>query len=139
MRFYGCGVVGNRRLAEREVAELYARRERWEVDREAHLGAVVADAPVGPGDDWGYMYAYARPVAFDACALRRQIEEDDETLRNELVRATAVVPALTQYQPDLRQLRGWHLYGARGIAIEDALADRRRAIRMTISHEGRRA
>jgi hypothetical protein len=37
MRYYGRGAKGNRVLSEAEVAALYARRERWEVDREELL------------------------------------------------------------------------------------------------------
>jgi hypothetical protein len=34
------------------------------------------------------------------------------------------------------QLRGWHLFGAEGISVQEAMDDRRRAIRMTIGHDG---
>jgi hypothetical protein len=47
-----------------------------------------------------------------------------------------VVSERLQYQPDLRLLGDWRLHGAEGIEIASAIADRRKAIRMTISHEG---
>jgi hypothetical protein len=49
MRYYGRGAKGNRVLSEGEVAALYLRRERWEVDRENPLRYELARAPeVGP-------------------------------------------------------------------------------------------
>jgi hypothetical protein len=136
MRFYGRGATGNRILSEREIADLYARRERWELNRETHLGVIVDAAPLEPGHDWAYLHAFARPLAFDEGFLRRQIEEEHQELADALVGATNVVSELAQYAPDLRHVRGWALHGAEGIGIEDAVADHRRAIRMTISHGG---
>jgi predicted HTH transcriptional regulator len=45
LRFYGRGPTGNRILTEGEVAQLYRRREQWEVDREQLLAAEVSAAP----------------------------------------------------------------------------------------------
>jgi hypothetical protein len=44
-RYYGRDATGNRILHEGEIARLYERRERWDVDREALLDATVAGLP----------------------------------------------------------------------------------------------
>jgi hypothetical protein len=46
LRYYGRGAKGNRILSEAEVAALYTRRERWEVDREQLLDEELAKAPL---------------------------------------------------------------------------------------------
>jgi hypothetical protein len=80
LRYYGRGAKGNRVLSEREVADLYARRERWEVDREQLLDAELARMP-DPDPTLGYFVAYARPVVPDdslvdrAASGERQITE----------------------------------------------------------------
>jgi hypothetical protein len=139
MRYYGRGATGNRILTEREVAELYARRQRWELDRGAHLATVVASAPFEPlPEAFAYLHAYARPVTFDGRFLRGQLErrEVEQELRDELVRAINIVDDFSQYHPDLRQLRGWQLFGAEGIVLEGGIDHARRVIRMTIGHDG---
>jgi hypothetical protein len=45
MRYYGRGAKGNRILSDAEVAALYARRDRWEVDREDLLRDELSSAP----------------------------------------------------------------------------------------------
>lgn len=45
LRFYGRGAKGNRILSEREVADLYTRREAWGVDRELLLDTEISNAP----------------------------------------------------------------------------------------------
>ena len=40
-RYYGRGATGNVRLSEGEVARLYERRHRWEVDRNAMLDEAI--------------------------------------------------------------------------------------------------
>lgn len=137
MRYYGRGATGNRILTEREVADLYARRQRWELDRDAHLDAVVASAPLGPGvGDWAYVHAFARPVTFDQGYLRAQLERDEMELRNGLVAATNVVDDTVGYEPDLRNVRMWELDGADGIVIEASMNQPSRAIRMKVGHDG---
>ena len=61
MRYYGRGAKGNRILSESEVATLYARRERWEANREQLLDGELARAPAAD-PSLGYVVAYARPV-----------------------------------------------------------------------------
>lgn len=61
-RYWGRGATGNRRLSEGEVARLYARRERWEVDRGALLEDAVDAMPFSVGDE-AAICLFARPVA----------------------------------------------------------------------------
>lgn len=137
MRFYGRGATGNRILAEREIAELYARRQRWELDREKHLEHVLAGSPLPPHFDYPSMHAFARPVTFDAKYLRAQLERDEMELRNALKAATLAVDESVGYVPDLRNTSGWRLFGAEGLVLEVGIGqDRRRSIRMTIGHSG---
>jgi hypothetical protein len=42
-RYYGRGATGNMRLSEGDVARLYERRQRWEIDREDMLDEVIPD------------------------------------------------------------------------------------------------
>ncbi len=71
LRFYGRGAKGNRILSEGEVARLYERRERWQVDRDAVLREVVSNAPVPAVEGQGFAHAFARPVALDPAILER--------------------------------------------------------------------
>lgn len=70
MRYYGRGAKGNRILSEREIAGLYDRRERWEVDREKLLESELARAP-DPDPELGYAVAFARPVVPDDEMIER--------------------------------------------------------------------
>jgi hypothetical protein len=64
LRYYGRGAKGNRVLTEAEVASLYARRERWEADRDELLDLELARSPEVPST-LGFMLGFIRPVAPD--------------------------------------------------------------------------
>lgn len=73
-RYWGRGETGNRILSEREVARLYERRERWELDRTALLDGAVAEIPFDfsdPIEEVGPMLVLARPVAGSASLLAK--------------------------------------------------------------------
>ena len=70
-RYYGRGATGNVRLTEGEVARLYERRRRWEVNRESLLKEAVDRAPIEPRDDFGYLHLVAGPVVTDEDVLDR--------------------------------------------------------------------
>jgi hypothetical protein len=73
-RYYGRGATGNRILPEGEVARLYARRERWEVDRDELLDRVIADFPFAYTDareQIGPMVVVTKPVSTTPDLLRR--------------------------------------------------------------------
>ena len=61
-RYWGRGATGNRLLSEGEVARLYARRDRWEMDRR-ELMQQALDARPFPAGDHGDICLVARPVA----------------------------------------------------------------------------
>jgi hypothetical protein len=61
-RYYGRSATGNVRLTEGEVARLYQRRQRWEIDREALLEEAIDRAPMEPHEDLAYLHLVARPV-----------------------------------------------------------------------------
>jgi hypothetical protein len=138
MRYYGRGSTGNRILAEAEVAALYARRERWEVDRDQHLREVIADAPyiAGASTPIGYMHAFTRPIGFDGTFLRRQWRDDRQGLLNEMQQAAyRRAQPMRPITPDLAQTSNWDLDGGLGIGI-GSLSDPRTALKMTIGHDG---
>ena len=59
------------RLTEGEVARLYERRRRWEVDREALLKEAIDRTPLESREDFGYLHHVARPVVADKGTLDR--------------------------------------------------------------------
>lgn len=61
-RYYGRSATGNVRLTEGEVARLYQRRQRWEIDREALLEEAIDRAPMEPHEDFAYLHLVARPL-----------------------------------------------------------------------------
>jgi hypothetical protein len=78
-RYWGRGQTGNRILREGEVARLYERRERWELDRAALLDRAVAEIPFNfsdPIEQIGPMLVLARPVAGSSSLLTRAARED---------------------------------------------------------------
>jgi len=70
-RYYGRGATGNVRLTEGEIARLYERRRRWEVDREALLKEAVDRTPIERREDFGYLHLVAGPVVTDEDVLDR--------------------------------------------------------------------
>lgn len=79
-RYYGRGATGNRILTEGEVARLYARREKWEIDRVAWLEAAVRGLPfkfADPVEVIGPMVVLVRPVAGVSTLLDRARGEQD--------------------------------------------------------------
>jgi hypothetical protein len=70
-RYYGRSATGNARLTEGEVARLYERRRRWEVDREALLNGAIARYSIDRNEDFAYLYLVARPVVPDEDLLDR--------------------------------------------------------------------
>jgi len=79
MRYYGRGAKGNRVLSEAEVAALYGRRERWQVDRDALLREELARAPdIDP--QLGYLLTFARPVVPDDSMIERVAASGGELL-----------------------------------------------------------
>jgi predicted HTH transcriptional regulator len=58
-RYYGRSDTGNAPLTEGEVARLYERRQRWEVDRDAMLKEAIDSALIGLHEDFAYLHLVA--------------------------------------------------------------------------------
>ncbi len=138
MRYYGRGATGNRLLTEGEVASLYERRERWAVNRDEHLEAVVRERLFTHDESWAYLHAFARPFAFDTGFLRRRVSEAEQDMRDALVAAASRnrVPDSRVYEPALEQQTGWERDGTNGIRIGSSASDPRHVIRMSIRRDG---
>ncbi len=77
-RYWGRGQTGNRILSEGEVARLYERRERWEIDRAGLLDRAVAEMPFEfdePVEQIGPVLVLVRPVAGGSSLLTRAAGE----------------------------------------------------------------
>jgi hypothetical protein len=70
-RYYGRSATGNVPLTEGEVARLYERRQRWEVDRDAMLDEAIVSAPLEPHEGYAFLHLVARPVVPDEGLLDR--------------------------------------------------------------------
>jgi len=71
MRFYGRGPVGNVTLSEGDVARLYARRQQYEVDRDALLADEIQRAPLPPQSQYAFLHLVFQPVIRDEGILDR--------------------------------------------------------------------
>jgi hypothetical protein len=121
MRYYGRGAKGNRLLSEAEVAALYTRRERWEVDREALLRVELARAPEAD-PELGYVLAFARPVVPDDSMVER-VARDRNEIQALLIKGAEAWGNVRAdrdglgYDPDFRRaIHAWRR-GAAGWAI----------------------
>jgi hypothetical protein len=70
-RYYGRSATGNALLTDGEVARLYERRQRWEIDREELLSEAIARAPIPPDEGYAYLHLVARPTIPDENMLDR--------------------------------------------------------------------
>ncbi len=102
-RYYGRGATGNAPLAEGEVARLYERRQRWEVDRDAMLEQAIDSAPIPPHEDFAYPHLVARPVVPDEGLFDRASGDQPATqfLGGLLSAASSGEAFPTRYSPDL--------------------------------------
>jgi len=114
-RFYGRGPTGNRVLSEGDIARLYERRQRAEVDREELLREILRFAPEQtPSADRAHLHAFARPVFPDQALWRRARRDGgDQEVVAALADAARRGAATGGYDPDLRTLGGrWQRQGA---------------------------
>ncbi|HSH79971.1 MAG TPA: ATP-binding protein [Herpetosiphonaceae bacterium] len=112
--FYGRSAAGNALLTEGEVARLYERRQRWEVDREAIIQGEIEQSPLQAHGDYGYLYIGVRPVIPDDRLLDRARERltpqaRDARLLLERLLAVAVAPGVfpTSFDPDMARGMRW--------------------------------
>jgi hypothetical protein len=113
-RYYGRSATGNVRLTEGEVARLYERRQRWEVDREALLDREIARSSIPRHEDFAFLHLVARPVVPDDGLLDRakgRLAPNDGDARRMLTRllTAACEPVLfpRDYAPDLGNHMRW--------------------------------
>lgn len=104
LRYYGRGATGNAPLSEGEVARLYERRQRWEVDREAILEQAIESARIPSHEDFAYLHLVARPVVPDE-DLYDRAGGDQQAMQflGSLISAASSGEAFpARYSPDLR-------------------------------------
>jgi hypothetical protein len=115
-RYYGRGATGNAPLTEGEVARLYARRQQWEIDRDAMLNEAIESAPIEPHEDFAYLHLVARLVVPDEDLLDRAKGEQHiaDFLYGLFTAAVTGEVFSTMYSPDLdlsknyeRRADGW--------------------------------
>ena len=130
-RYNGRSATGNVRLNEGDVARLFERRRRWEIDREGLLDEAIAGASIEPHDDFSYFYLVASAVVPDEDLLdRARGDQHLATFLDGLFSAALsddVWPSTyggKSYQPDLadnnafeRRADGW----ATGQGLEPAV------------------
>src|SRR5215211_243291 len=115
-RYYGRNATGNKVLTEGEVARLYERRQRWEVDRDAMLEEAIALAPIPPREGFAYLHLVARPVVPDEGLFDRALgDRHAANFLGDLTSAALSAEVFpTSYGPDLtggyyheRRADGW--------------------------------
>jgi hypothetical protein len=137
-RYYGRGDAGNRILTEGEVARLYARRERWEVDALAVLQDTVAFAPFEPVDHAGYLHAFARPVAPDRSIWGRATGAGRDELFLRMRSAAASAPPRAGYDPAIRGIGpNWRRRGADAWTLDSNASQPQYAVRVDVNIDGR--
>lgn len=70
-RYYGRSATGNMPSTEGEVARLYERRSKWEVDRAALLEEAIARAPIRADERFSYLHLVARCTLSEEDLLER--------------------------------------------------------------------
>ena len=122
-RYYGRSATGNKLLTEGEVARLYERRQRWEVDRAAMLDEAIESAPIPAHEGFAYLHLVARPVVPDEDMFDRARGDQHPTQFMDGLISSALSAEVysTPYSPDLqagynheRRADGWA--ASRGLA-----------------------
>ena len=123
-RYYGRSATGNVLLTEGEVARLYERRQRWELDRDGMLEEAIGLAPIPPREGFAYLHLVARPVVPDEGLFDRAL--GDHHAANFLgdLTSAALRPEVfpTTYAPDLTG-GYYHERRADGWAVSQGLRD----------------
>jgi hypothetical protein len=115
-RYYGRSDTGNVLLTEGEVARLYERRQRWEIDRGGMLDEAVDSAPIESHEGHAFLHLVARPVVPDEVLLDRAQGERHiadflyglfSTAVSEDVYSTSFSPDLSLNKRYERRADGW--------------------------------
>ena len=128
LRYYGRGATGNVPLSEGEVARLYERRQRWEIDRDGMLEGVIRAAPIEHHEDHAYLHLIARPVVPNEDLLdKARGEQDVPRFLGLLITAALSAEVFpSRYSPDLygttnyeRRADGWATSQGLGVEWEE--------------------
>jgi hypothetical protein len=123
-RFYGRCDTGNCRLSEEEVARLYERRQRQDVDREKLLAECIDSSPIGPPEAGkeGFLQAFAQPAVRDDDLWDRAVASygDEDQLLAELRAATGSI-ASRGWGANLGRVLNWRRRGADKWSLSQAL------------------
>jgi hypothetical protein len=117
-RFYGRSDTGNVRLTQAQVELLYARRKRWEVDRDQLLDQEIEQWGVTPEPNVGFLYLFGRPVSGGADMLEDAAQNTKQSIRELLYQklAASIAPGVfSEFYPSdfnsgamfRQQLDGW--------------------------------
>jgi len=115
-RYRGRGATSNRVLGEVEVAQLYRRREEWEVDIAQLLDEEVRTSGYSPTRQLIYLHAIARPVAPHEHVLETASgDERTDLMLSSLANSAAAQSVFPQgtMSPDLGwAVPGWQRFDA---------------------------
>lgn len=139
-RYYGRSGTLNKILSEAEVARLYERRQRWDVDGEALLAEIVGAAPHGETREQAFLHAFVHPVATtrDSRLWQNAAEAaaGRQALQRELQEAARGSRFRTQYDPTMR-LSNWTQRGADSWSLGQESDDARKDVRCDVNRDGR--
>jgi hypothetical protein len=117
------------RLSEGDVARLYERRQRLEIDRDALLDEAIASAPIDAHEDFAFLHIVARPTMSDESLFdRARGERRADQLLNDLFSGAVSSEVFSaRYSPDLsgnnnyvRSADGWAVSRGLGVEWEDS-------------------
>jgi hypothetical protein len=143
-RYYGRGATGNVLLTEGEVARLYERWQRWEVDRGAALDEAIASAPIPPHEDFAYLHLVARPVVPNGDLFDKASNGQPgmQFLGGLISAASSAVAFPTRYSPDLsgsysyeQHADGWVVNWGLGVEWEER-EDPSRVLELEVGLDG---
>jgi hypothetical protein len=109
-RYYGRTATGNYPLTEAEVARLYERRRRLEVDRDAMLTEEIDRSPFPARPGFAYLHLVAQPVFRDEGLLNRSVRtgETPQRVLHDLVELVVHPDVFPQrYSPDFYTPSQW--------------------------------
>lgn len=127
-RYYERSATGNTPLTEGEVARLYERRQRWEVDRAAMLEEAIGLAPIPPRNGFAYLHLVARPVVpnEDLFDKARGDQQAMQFFGGLIAAASSAEVYSTRFSPDFheaynlqRRADGWATSGGLGVEWEE--------------------
>lgn len=144
-RYYGRGAKGVRRLSEGEVARLYARREKWEIDRKDWMLQIVESAPREPAEEFGFLHAAARPVIQSDSFIESRLDSTERPIREILRHEVRSLIGSTGDQPYRGKLKGnpwemnvegWSCIAGSANKEKGSPADLRKMLRLDLSRNG---